>query len=154
MQIPFFLLLVDILTVRFFCLVRFLSFYLCLLLATRGGSFSCCSTTSWYNLGSLLQLGEGRCKLSSSRLTIVTGGLRHILFLGDFCSIHLLVPFVTSVAIPNPEWSAMQKPVFFSISCCSCYSLLHLIVLQHVPHDNGRLHSTSNGTAKVLLLDC
>ena len=66
---------------------------------------------------------------------------------------HLLVPFVISVAIQNQEWNANQKPVLLSILRCTCHSLLDLIVFQHVSHDDGMLQSTSNGIAKVLLLD-
>ena len=72
-QIFFPLLLIGILIVCFFRVVRFLSFFLCLLRATLGGCFSCCSTPSWHNLGSLLHLGQGRCNLSSSRLPTSSG---------------------------------------------------------------------------------
>ena len=91
--------------------------------------------------------------LRRSRLIVVTGGLRHNLFMGGFCNMHLLVPFVSSAAIQNPEWNATQKLVFLSIPSCTCHSLLHLIVFQHVPHDDGMLQSTPNGIARVLLLD-
>ena len=79
--------------------------------------------------------------------------LRHDLFLGGFCSMHLLVPFTTPVAIQNPEWNATQKPLLLSIPRCTCHSPLHLIVFQYVPHEDGMLHSTTHRIAKVLLLD-
>ena len=70
-RILFFCLLVGILVVCFSGLVRFLLLSFRLLLATRGGSFSGCGTPSWYNLGSLLQLGQRRCRCN--RLTVVRG---------------------------------------------------------------------------------
>ena len=66
---------------------------------------------------------------------------------------HLLVPFLPSVAVQNPQWIATLKPLFLSIPSCSCCSLLRLIILQHVPHDDCMLQSTSNGIPKVFLLD-
>ena len=95
-----FFLLVTIVIVSFFRFARFLSLFFCLLPATRGSSFSDCSTPSWYSLGSLLQMpGQGRRRLIRSRLTLVKGDLRHDRFLGGVCSMHLLVPFVTSVVV-------------------------------------------------------
>ena len=73
----------------------------------------------------MLHLGQGRC----SRLTVISRGLRHNLFLGGFCSMHPVVPLVTSVAIPNQEWNATQKPVSLGILMCTCSSILHLIAV-------------------------
>ena len=39
---------------------------------------------------------------------------------------HLLVPFMPSVAVQNPQWNATLKPLFLSIPRCSCCSLLFL----------------------------
>ena len=88
-----------------------------------------------------------------SRLALVNRDLRHDRFLGGFCSMLLLVPFVTSLAVQNTEWNATQKLLFLSIPGCSCHSLLHLIGFEHVPLDDGMLQSTANGIGKVLLLD-
>ena len=82
------------------------------------------------------------------------GALNRHLFTGSFSSMHLLVPLVTPVAVPNPEWNARREPVFLSIPMCTSCSILQLIVIQQVPHDDGMLHSSSKGTAKVLLPNC
>ena len=81
-QILFSLLLVAILIVRFFFSSDSFPFSFAFFLLVEGVPFSAAAPPSWYEFGSLLHLWRGRCRLSSSRLTVVNGGLRHNLFLG------------------------------------------------------------------------
>ena len=61
---------------------------------------------------------------------VSSGGLSHDLFLDGFRSMHLLEPFIPSVAVQNPQRNATQKPLFLSIPSCSCHSLDRVIGLQ------------------------